>query len=186
MGQYLKLNDRYGSKKGFIKSKYYRIQYQLGFYRTFENIDFSVVKRLVFVCSGNICRSALAEYIAHRHNFPAISFGLHCRGNDPADNRVVEFAQDIGIDMKAHRTTNIKEYTQAPGDLIIFMEPSHFKEWGLSTRKDVQVTFLTIWGGRGVYLHDPYTANSTFFEECARAIQTSTQALVEMSLKAQC
>ena len=74
------INDNYGSKRGFLNGYKYKLLFSLGFYRSYQKIDFNAVNRLVFICSGNICRSAFGEYMAKAKGLNAVSYGLHLWG----------------------------------------------------------------------------------------------------------
>jgi len=91
-------------------------------------VDFSRVSRLVFVCSGNICRSPFGAFYAREKGLEVDSCGLHTRGGDPADPRAVAFAERLGIDMMPHRTKNISDYEPRDGDLLLVMEPGQYEE----------------------------------------------------------
>ena len=54
------LRDNYGSRRGFVRTWWHRLRYLLGGYRAYRQVDWNSVERLVFVCKGNICRSAYA------------------------------------------------------------------------------------------------------------------------------
>ena len=79
------ISDNFSSKRGLIAALKYKLLYLFGFYRVYQHIDFNTVSRLVFVCSGNICRSPFGEYIAKAKGLNAVSYGLQCRGGDKAD-----------------------------------------------------------------------------------------------------
>src|SRR5688500_3052052 len=66
---------------------------------------------VVFVCHGNIIRSALAEALMRRHGAAAaggpfdrtVSAGLAARPGREADPRAVAAARALGVDLAAHR-----------------------------------------------------------------------------------
>lgn len=168
---YQYINDNYGSKRGFIKAIKYGVITRLGGFRQLQNIDYAKVKRLVFVCSGNICRSPLGEYVSRSQGIDSISFGLNCRGGDPADPRAIGFAKEIGIDMRGHITRNIKDYDFKCGDLIIGMEPKHINTLGREITSDSQKTIISLWGRKpSGYLHDPFNTNKKFFYKCENTV----------------
>jgi len=149
-----------------------------GRYRKYQHIDFKKIKRVVFICSGNICRSPLGEYIAKNLGMNAESFGLNCRGGDPADSRAIAFAKTINIDMSEHRTRNISDYNPLCTDLLIVMEPAHIIAIDQSKYRKAQLTLLLLWADKkSAYLHDPFCANNEFFIKCESSIVESVKAI---------
>ena len=51
----------YGRKQGLLRSLYHSLMDRTGQYTRLGIVDWGRVERLVFVCQGNICRSAYAE-----------------------------------------------------------------------------------------------------------------------------
>lgn len=74
--------DKYGSKKGLLRFWHFNMRALLGAYKS-QNRSSQPFKRLVFLCSGNICRSPYGEVVARSLGIDTISFGLHCRGGGP-------------------------------------------------------------------------------------------------------
>ena len=166
------INDNFSSKRGLIVALKYKLLYLFGFYRVYQQIDFNTVSRLVFVCSGNICRSPFGEYIAKAKGLNAVSYGLHCRGGDKADPRAIHEASIRGVDMQNHITRNISEYKLKTGDLILVMEPQHLQQLNASKVKYERVTFVPIWSEHPTpYLHDPFTTNDVFFSRCESVVE---------------
>ena len=81
------------------------------------------VDRLVFVCKGNICRSAYAEAFALKLGLRAISFGLEAGGGGaPANEHVIGLAKQQNLDLSDHRTTGPHAVFINREDLICCME----------------------------------------------------------------
>ena len=58
------INNRYGSKRGFVRYWRGRAAALAGQYDGLRAVDWDRVERLVFMCTGNICRSPLAAVYA--------------------------------------------------------------------------------------------------------------------------
>lgn len=174
------IKNRFGSKKGLLKHLFYNIFFTLGFYKKLSHINLTHVKRLVFVCKGNICRSALAEAVIN-NAFPVTSFGLSTAGNASADQRAAHIAVQLGLDLTDHKTRKREDYKPIAGDLLVAMEPiqaselqKHFKT------KPVQITLLGLWQkNKSPYIHDPYNTNSVYFEKCELLVAACTQNLLQ-------
>lgn len=93
-------------------------------------------KRIVFVCTGNTCRSPMAEYILKKilaEQFPylleryeVISRGIIQLGSQMANSNAKRALSEIGsINADAHRSKMIDKQTILSSDLIIVMEEAH-------------------------------------------------------------
>lgn len=173
------IKNRYGSKKGLLRYIAYELLRILGVYRTLTNIDFAQVKRLVFVCHGNICRSPLGEAVARQHGVPAISFGLDTRGNDSADPRAIAWAQTNGYNLQEHITKRVEQYEPQAGDLLIGMEPKHIRKLRAQfSQAPVQITLIGLWLKSPLaYLHDPYNSNAQYFACCEELVSSAVQEI---------
>src|SRR5260221_4913008 len=85
-------------------------------------IDWSKTNRLVFVCRGNICRSAFAEIVGREHQLPSASFGLSTTTGLPANSQAIKMAMGLRVDMSKHVATDVSDFIAAPGDLLMAME----------------------------------------------------------------
>lgn len=171
------INNRYGSKKGFVNYLYHTALLILGKYNYTTKIDFSMVERFVFVCSGNICRSAMGECVMKQLGSNAASFGLDTRGGDPADPRMIAFANAHNFDLTTHITQSVSSFKSYSSDLFIGMEPSHLNQL-VRYYPNSQVTALGLWLPKKIiYLHDPYAADTVYFNRCAEIIVASVTCL---------
>jgi protein-tyrosine phosphatase len=85
---------------------------------------------LVFVCTGNICRSPMAEYLARHRlkgnpNWDVQSAGLAAGAGSPASRPGIEAMQDFGIDMSAHRSQPLTQALIDEAKLLVVMTAAH-------------------------------------------------------------
>lgn len=179
------IKKRYGSKRGLLNSGIFSAQTFLGKFHKYLNVRTSASTRFVFICSGNICRSPLAEHVAKKMGAKAISFGLHTGGGDTADERAIKFAKSIGIDLTVHLTQNIKNYEPKEGDLLVGMEPAHAIELEKIFHAKVPVTLVGLWlPQKQAYIHDPYNTNDCFFNRCEQQVVDAVTHLVNYAARA--
>ncbi len=172
------VKNRFGSKRGLIRTVITECKRRAGIYSEYERIELNNIKRLIFVCSGNICRSPLGEAVAKSHGVVAESFGLDTRGGDPADPRVVNYAAKKNIDLSQHRTRYIDAYKPLKGDLLIGMEPAHLAKIHALFQGQVPVTLAGLWLDKPIaYLHDPYNTCPDFFDSCSSLVERSAEVL---------
>ena len=138
------------------------------------------VRRLVFVCHGNICRSAFADVVARGAGLNVASFGLSTSADKPAHPPAVAAAARLGHDMTAHRTTRVEDYVPLPGDLLLAMEVRHLQKMAHNARiAEVPRSLLGLWASPKMpHLHDPYELDPAYMDTCLRRIERTIPALV--------
>lgn len=170
--------DTYGSKRGLARFIKFNTKRFFGSYRAADHKNVSHIKRLIFICSGNICRSPFGEAVSMKVGFPAISFGLHCRGGDPAFEKTLDYAQRHGYNLERHRSARMADYQPQPGDLLIVMEPAHLDELNRLYPDQDKILIGRYADNPTVYLHDPFNTNQIFFDKCMQQIEEATLSLI--------
>lgn len=168
------LAERYGSRRGFMRICLYRARYLTGSYRNHRKINWGSVKRLVFVCKGNICRSAYAEAVARSLGIDSVSCGVETQTGLPANESAIRVAAVKGFDLREHRTAPIQSMTFRDGDLLIAMEPWQLEYINREYGEQYSCSLLGLWGQPvSPYIHDPYGASSVYFNRCFNYIEKS-------------
>ncbi len=75
--------------------------------------------KILFLCTGNACRSQMAEGWARAlggERIEAASAGIEAHGLDP---RAVAVMAEAGVDISGHRSTRITEAMVAEADLVV-------------------------------------------------------------------
>ncbi len=89
------------------------------------------MKRIVFICSGNICRSPMAAGLARdvltKQKVPhvVISAGTLNINGQPAAKHAVEAMRLIDLDIAGHRSQGVSKHLCAMADKLVVMAPVH-------------------------------------------------------------
>ena len=142
--------------------------------------DPAQVRRLVFVCQGNICRSAFAQAVARQAGYNAVSIGLSAATGRPAHGPAIAAAHALGHDLSAHQATDRADYDPLPGDLLLAMEVRQLHRLAADPRLSAAPRLLL---GRWArppmpHLHDPYGLDDRYMAVCLARIERAVLRLV--------
>lgn len=88
-------------------------------------------QKILTVCTGNICRSPAAEFILRDRIEQAgravetRSAGIGALVNHPAEETTCSLMQSRGVDMTAHRASQLTSERLRWADLVLVMEKHH-------------------------------------------------------------
>lgn len=124
-------------------------------------------ERLVFVCTGNICRSAYAERVAKALGFSAISAGVDTTPGLPANPQAIVEARRRGIDLTQHRTRSWLDVELKSGDVVIGAQLAHvLAVGGRSRRAGCPVVLMSRFcRDRFERVRDPYGKDEIVFSQ---------------------
>src|SRR5689334_18848499 len=153
------IRARFGTARGLVRLLLAEAEFRAGRLAEFHGIDWARVGRLVFVCSGNICRSPYGEHRARMLGLPAASLGLHTYCGAPAHDLAAGAARKRGVDLGSHASCDSEAFEFREGDLLLGMEVRHVREMQRRFGQlRCQITLLGLWSTpRRVHIHDPFT-----------------------------
>jgi protein-tyrosine-phosphatase len=129
--------------------------------------------KIVAVCTGNICRSPMAEGILSemRETFPGInasSAGTHALDGNPSSEFSVIACLEQGIDISGHRARRLDEAITLESDIIICMEPVHIEMvLSLDASAAGKIYNLADFSGRKLKkIADPYGCSLREYRQC--------------------
>ena len=121
--------------------------------------------KLLFVCTGNTCRSPLAEVIARREaiergrdDIDVASAGTSARDGAPASDASLLVALERHLDVGAHSAQQLTREHVDGSDLILAMGPHHL-ERALALGGEGKSFLLTAYGDSGALaraIPDPF------------------------------
>lgn len=139
--------------------------------------DLGEVRRLVFVCRGNISRSAYAEAAARRRGMAAASCGVSALQGREADPAAALVAGQSGLDLSAHRATEAGRFDAQPGDLLLAMEVRQLEALSRVPHLATMPRLLLGSFAGAPHLHDPYGLSLPYYSACFRRIDAALDRL---------
>lgn len=177
--------EKAGGKQAAIKSFYHKALYRLGFYVDYAQPDWQRVSRLVFVCMGNINRSAYAEAKAKSLGMASSSYGIDADESKGASEEALRNARARGIDLSSHHCRSINNIELQQGDLILAVEPDHLEAIANAIarankdQRTAQTTLLGIWASSpDPFLQDPICRSDIYFDSCFNKIDQAIYRIV--------
>lgn len=150
-------------------------------------------KRLLFVCSGNTCRSPLAEVMAREaaartgygDEVAVRSAGAFAGEGIRASEGARQVARDMGLDLEEHRSALLTEEAVDWADLVLCMSQSHLRtarelsgEGGGEKARLVTDFLPEDHPSRGREVRDPHGSSLERYRETAELLQEAVHSLL--------
>jgi protein-tyrosine phosphatase len=176
------INSRYGTWRGWVRSMLAQLEWRTGrLDQWIAQQRLGTSRRLVFVCLGNINRSAFASAVARSMGEPSISIGLSTTTGAPAFSQAVIQARLHGLDLRDHRATDFTDYAYAEGDLLFVMEVRHARQLVERGIPSDAIALLGAWSTpRRIHLHDPHTLSAEYFATCFSLIESAVRRVLDL------
>ncbi|MDX6741840.1 low molecular weight protein-tyrosine-phosphatase [Actinocorallia sp. A-T 12471] len=151
--------------------------------------------RITFVCTGNICRSPMAEHVLRRHLADeGLDAEVDSSGTDgwhvgdPADRRTVRTLARHGY-TSAHSARQFSAEWFAHYDLILALDEGHLRALRAMAPSAAALEKVRLLRSFDPYaddlnVPDPYYGGDAGFEECLALIEAAVPGLIDQVRKA--
>lgn len=137
---------------------------------------------VVFVCTGNTCRSPMAEVylkaLCERMELPITvrSAGVAAFPGAPASDQSVQVMAQQGIDLADHRSSALSRYLMDEADLVVAMTRNH-EQAILGCFPEYAEKVETLLGDRDV--SDPFGGTPDQYQHCFMLMKSALDQLAE-------
>jgi protein-tyrosine phosphatase len=146
----------------------------------------------LFVCTGNTCRSPLAEVLCKKRladrlgcstdelpsrGFVVLSAGLAAMIGSGAAPEAIAAAQTYGTDLAAHSSRPVTADLISQADYVLAMTQSHLRM--LFSYFPESATCARLLSPDGEDITDPLGCDREVYKECARTIWACLETFVE-------
>ncbi|MGZ0712244.1 low molecular weight protein-tyrosine-phosphatase (plasmid) [Coraliomargarita sp. W4R53] len=147
--------------------------------------------RVVFVCTGNICRSPMAD-VVFRQVADAAGLGARVSSTsagtgdwhvgERADQRTIAALERFGLDGTHHRARQFTHGDFAHSDLVVALDRSHeriLRGWARSEADSDKIALLMTFdpSAQSLDVPDPYYAGPAMFDEVLTMIESASRSL---------
>lgn len=142
------------------------------------------MKTILFVCTGNTCRSPMAAALCNlllerrgENGIRAESAGLAAAAGEPAAANAVRAAAEAGAELSAHRARQVTPELVARSAAVYAMSPAHVALLQSAFPGAAGKTALL-----GAGIPDPYGGDLAAYRRCRDAIAAALRELPELNM----
>jgi protein-tyrosine phosphatase len=157
-----------------------------GVYSSSEIASMSKI-HIIFICTGNTCRSPMAQAFCQKHiseklgcgvdeiqsmGYKVSSAGLAGGGGMPASSEVTEICLQIGVDLRQHHSTGISCDELRESDYIFVMSRHHLESVRRMCPEVIERCFML---DENEEINDPIGGGEKVYRRCAEQIERALE-----------
>ena len=145
--------------------------------------------KIMFICTGNICRSAMAHKMLEKKakeenkNIEVYSSGIYAQNGDIPTYEAIQVMKEYGIDLSNHRATNIRNSNIENMDVILCATTAH-KNNVIAMYPKLREKVYTIKEYAGypkndIDIKDPWGYGIEVYKKCAKELERCINKITE-------
>ena len=137
--------------------------------------------KIVFICTGNTCRSPIAEGLFKALNgeqktgLEAVSAGIFTNNGIPASENAVIVAKELGADISNHKSQMLNGNIVNDAKYLVCMTGAHYDQILLKF-PNVSDKLFTL---SPTDIDDPFGGNIDEYRSCATQIKSAVESIIE-------
>ena len=139
------------------------------------------MEQIIFICTGNTCRSPMAEGLFRAHNgeektgLAALSAGMYTSDGLPASGNAVTAAAELGADITSHRSRMLTPELAREAKYLVCMTGAHYDRL-CELFPDCADKIFTLLPED---ISDPFGGDLATYRRSAAEIDKGVQAVIE-------
>lgn len=146
-------------------------------------------KLVVFVCTANVCRSPMAEKLFEealaksktKKNIRVFSAGISAMDGDQASENSIQACEEVGLDLKDHRSAALTRATAENASAIFCMTESHraLLQMYFDLPENTRIYLMREFIEEGSKeLPDPYGQSMEVYRDCRENMKEALPSLL--------